>query len=221
MPTYDGSGTTSNFREAINDDAWAVDWRGTLASSGESSSVTIDYEKVFEGWEGFTLSSNILGEMRDSMVNYYSANGVPAEWGEANGSLMEAFYAAAHGDLASASSILNPYVSYLLSRISEVTKVLSSNFFSRLQDPSQLNSLRNELNDATQGLTEAEKADYNACAAFYEDLPALVKNDPTNAASSTKAYMNEHLTGHEALSKGSVLAIAMLTVDLTIYRNTH
>ncbi|MDR2420332.1 MAG: hypothetical protein LBD40_03455, partial [Puniceicoccales bacterium] len=26
LPTYDGSGTTSNFREAINDDAWVADW---------------------------------------------------------------------------------------------------------------------------------------------------------------------------------------------------
>jgi hypothetical protein len=35
LPTYDGSGTTSNVWEAVNDDAWVVDFRGMPTSSVE------------------------------------------------------------------------------------------------------------------------------------------------------------------------------------------
>jgi hypothetical protein len=212
LPTYDSSGTTSNVWEAINDDAWVVDSRGMLTSPGASPDGAglrkIDYEETLGEWGSFTWSEPwALTDWFKNHSGYY--------WGVAVGELVCTFYEIIHGGNL-AERLDN--IAYHLSASDEAINTLPSNFRGRIQSAAQLNSLRDELDSAVQELTETEKADYDAYVALCEDVPALMKSNPSSATSIAEAYLGEHLTDHTTPSKGSVLAVAMMAVDLASYR---
>jgi hypothetical protein len=221
LPTYDGSSTTSNVWKAVNDDAWAVDWKGTLTAFGTSSDGNgirkIDCEEVLGEW------GSILEEIRAIIAhNIYEWHLLQGNnvWAVALNNLADAFHKATHNDPTYAKFIKEAVIP-VMSILDPEKSMLPPEFYEQTSSTNvdQLNNLRDKLNSIAQGLTEDEQANYNTYVALYEDLPALVGENSSNAASITKAYLNEHTSDDNRYPRtGSMLAIAILTVDLLIYQ---
>jgi hypothetical protein len=82
----------------------------------------------------------------------------------------------------------------------------------------QLNNFKSVLNSAAQGMTAAERDDYDIYMAFFTEFPNEVKGKPlANVQSMTVDYLAEHFTGHATASKGNVLAMATLAVEAASY----
>jgi hypothetical protein len=84
----------------------------------------------------------------------------------------------------------------------------------------QLEGFKSALSDEVQTMTDDDRADYNRYLALYtEFLPEMKETyttsaDAADARDATNSYLNENLTGHATPTKGNVLALATLAVDL-------
>jgi prepilin-type N-terminal cleavage/methylation domain-containing protein len=229
LPTYDGSGTIFNIWQAVNDDAWVVDWKGPLTTLGGGTELpTIDYEETLKLWEGF--SGDVVNDAKYKIKEWFSSYrswryAVPnfayalVQTANDDGITSIPTYAHAMNDVMNLLQEVNNGIANDGTRINDPIKILPAGFNTSLlsANAAQLNSLRDELDSTIQELTETEQADYDVYIAFYKDVPALIKSNPSNAASITEAYLNEYLMDHKAPSKGSVLAMAMMMVDLASY----
>jgi prepilin-type N-terminal cleavage/methylation domain-containing protein len=277
LPKWDGSGSTSNVREAVNDDAEPFDWKGKVSAGdtssappstppeteepGESEGTSEDpgeidpsdgdsgdsdeetpienddvpteppgHDEVFEFgetdwasiWGGNNYDNALAVSTAVTIWSWGKVNPLDSTppLGTAATCLANAFLAASGINYFTQfySGNMGLTISSLLT--CDTTNILPTGFNNLLSaDPNQLDNFKNALSSAAQGMTEAEQNDYDTYVALYTDLLNEVKDkDSTDAGTMTTDYLDEHFTGHTTPSKGNILALATMAVDIESYR---